>query len=85
LGLQGIKRRSGNGTRLRQRLPFMPVLATSTSFMQRFQAQARERFAVALESRADDASFADIVTRHLHAASKEKSIPTHEITPQSSP
>jgi len=36
--------------------------------MQRFQTQARERFAEALEPRADDASFADVIARYLHAA-----------------
>jgi len=36
--------------------------------MQRFQAQARERFAEALESRADDSAFADVIARYLHAA-----------------
>jgi len=36
--------------------------------MQRFQTQARERFAEALEPKPDDASFADTITRYLHAA-----------------
>jgi len=36
--------------------------------MQRFQAQARQRFVEALEPKADDASFADVITRYLHAA-----------------
>jgi len=36
--------------------------------MQRFQAQARQRFAKALEPKAEDASFADVMTRYLHAA-----------------
>jgi len=36
--------------------------------MQRFQAQASQHFAEALEPRADDGSFADVITRYLHAA-----------------
>jgi len=36
--------------------------------MQRFQSQARQHFAQALEPQADDASFADTITRYLHAA-----------------
>jgi len=38
--------------------------------MQRFQAQAQaqQHFAQALESKADDASFADVITRYLNAA-----------------
>jgi len=36
--------------------------------MQRFQAQARERFAEALAPRADDASFADVIARYFYAA-----------------
>jgi len=36
--------------------------------MQRFQAQARQHFAAALEPKADDASFSDTITRYLYAA-----------------
>jgi len=36
--------------------------------MQRFQAQAKQHFAEALAPRTDDASFADVIARYLHAA-----------------